>query len=261
MAAGDPAATQEQIGGIFDSARQLFTQGNYSAALEEIDKAGALAPKDPDIHQFRALCLFALKDYRQAAAAIYAVLAAGPGWDWTTVSNLYPSTTAYTAQLRCLESYSQKNPNATDARFLLAYQYLVTGHNEQAVEELQIVTKLQPNDQLAAQLLQSLSAPQGEPPAAGPPATPIAEGALVGGWKASQPNGSTFDMNLSGDKKFSWKFTQQGKEQEMTGTYTLADNYLVLKAGFRTRWWVRWQCCPATSSISNWPATIRRIRG
>ncbi len=37
-------------------------------------------------------------------------------------------------------------------------------------------------------------------------------------------------MNLSADKKFSWKFTQQGKEQEMTGSYTLADNYLVLKA-------------------------------
>ena len=232
--AGDASATQEQVGEIFDNARQLFAKSNYPGALEEIDKAGALAPKDPDIHQFRALCLFALKDYRQAAAAIYSVLAAGPGWDWTTVSNLYPSTSTYTTQLRALEAYSQKNPNATDARFLLAYQYLVTGHNEQAVEELQIVTKLQPNDQLASQLLQSLSAPQGQQPAAvpaGPPATPIAEGALVGDWKASQPNGSKFDMSLTGDKKFTWKFTQQGKEQEMTGTYTLADNYLVLKAG------------------------------
>ncbi len=162
-AAGNPVAgaapdNQEQIGGIFENARDLFSKGNYSGALEEIDKAGALAPKDPDIHQFRALCLFALKDYRSAAAALYAVLAAGPGWDWTTVSNMYPSTSAYTAQLRALEAYSEKNPNATDARFVLAYQYLVTGHNEQAIEELKIITKLQPNDQLAAQLLQNIGA-------------------------------------------------------------------------------------------------------
>ncbi len=176
-----------------------------------------------------------MKDYRQSAAALYAVLAAGPGWDWTTVSNMYPSTSAYTAQLRALEAYSEKNPNATDARFVLAYQYLVTGHNDEAVEELKIITKLQPKDQLAAQLLQNISAPSspdqgpGNPPAAAP-GEPVAEAALVGDWKASQPNGSKFALNLSGDKKFSWKFTQDGKDQEMAGTYSLADNYLVLKA-------------------------------
>ena len=37
-------------------------------------------------------------------------------------------------------------------------------------------------------------------------------------------------MSLEGDKKFSWKFGQPGKQQELAGTYTLADNYLVLNA-------------------------------
>ena len=167
---GDAQASQQQISGLFDNARQLFTAGNYPAALAEIDKAGALAPKDPDLTQFRAFCLFAQKDYRQAAAAIYAVLAAGPGWDWTTVSNLYPSTSTYTAQLRTLESYSQQNPNAADARFLLAYQYLVTGHNPQAVEELKVVSQLQPNDQLAAQLLRPQRLRPSNPPSRRRPA-------------------------------------------------------------------------------------------
>ncbi len=233
-AVGEPSGTQGQADELFAGARDLFAKQDYSSALAEIDKAGALAPKDPDLTQFRALCLFALKDYRQAAAALYAVLAAGPGWDWTTVSGLYPSTTTYTQQLRTLENYSQQNPNAADARFVLAYQYLVTGHNEQAIEELKIIAQLQPKDQLAAQLLAGLSAPQNQQLSAAPspaaPATPITDGALVGDWKASRPDGSTFDMNLAGDKKFTWKFGQQGKQQELAGTYTLADNLLVLNA-------------------------------
>ena len=63
---------------------------------------------------------------------MYAVLSGGPGWDWTTESGLYPSIAVYTKQLRALEQYSRDNPQAADARFLLAYQYMLTGHNDAA---------------------------------------------------------------------------------------------------------------------------------
>ena len=39
-----------------------------------------------------------------------------------------------------------------------------------------------------------------------------------------------FELNLTEDNRFCWKFTQQGKQQQLTGTYTLADNYLILKS-------------------------------
>ena len=194
-------------------------------------------PNDPVLHEFRALCLFAQGDYQQSAAATYAVLSGGPGWDWTTVSSLYPSITVYTQQLRALEKYSQEHPDAADARFLLAYQYLLTGHNDAASAELKQVVALQPNDALSAQLLKSISpaaddayaARRGPTPA--PATKPADAAALVGNWTASRPDGTKVEMDLTAANQFTWRFDQGGKPQELKGTYTLADNYLVLKAG------------------------------
>ncbi len=142
---------------IFEGARGQFTAGDYAGALAAIDNAIKLQPNDPVLHEFRALCLFAQGDYQQSAAAVYAVLSGGPPWDWTTVSSLYPSVMVYTEQLRALEKYSRQHPEAASARFLLAYQYLITGHNDAAGAELKQVVALEPNDQLSAQLLKSIS--------------------------------------------------------------------------------------------------------
>jgi len=59
--------------------------------------------------------LFAQANYKEAAAGLYSVLSAGPGWDWTTLSSLYPSVDTYTAQLRTLEKTVKQNPKASDA--------------------------------------------------------------------------------------------------------------------------------------------------
>ena len=48
-------------------------------ALQKTDEALKTLPNDAAINEFRALCLFALKQYDQAAATLYAVLSAGPG--------------------------------------------------------------------------------------------------------------------------------------------------------------------------------------
>ena len=119
----------------FDAAREAFQQGDYQTALDQADQAIKASPSDPDLHQFRALCLFALGKYKERAATLYSVLANGPGWDWTTLSSFYPATPVYTERTAGVEAYSQKNPDSADARFNLAYQYLVTGHNPQAIEE------------------------------------------------------------------------------------------------------------------------------
>jgi tetratricopeptide (TPR) repeat protein len=219
---------------IFAGARDQFTAGDYAGALAAADNAIKLQPNDPVLHEFRALCLFAEGDYQQSAAATYAVLSGGPGWDWTTVSSLYPSVAVYTKQLRALEKYSQEHPDAADARFLLASQYLLTGHNDAASAELKQVVTLRPNDALSAQLLKSISPADDDAapaPAAPPlPGKPVDASALVGDWTASRPDGSKVDMDLTAGKQFTWRFDQGGKPQEMKGTYTLADNYLVLKA-------------------------------
>src|SRR5262249_17033669 len=127
------------------------------------------------LHQFRALVFFALKDYKQAAATLYAVLSAGPGWDWTTLGGMYASSTTYSDQLRELEQYVKTNPSAADGPFVLGYQYLTCGHTEAARRQYEEVLNLQPDDRLSAQLLKLM---RGDPsaPAAGdrPPPPPDA---------------------------------------------------------------------------------------
>ena len=49
------------------------------------------------LHEFLALVFFAQGKYDQAAAPLYAVLSVGPGWDWTTLSGMYPDVDTYTA--------------------------------------------------------------------------------------------------------------------------------------------------------------------
>jgi tetratricopeptide (TPR) repeat protein len=131
---------------------------NIKPRADLADKAIQELPTDATLHEFRALCLFALKDYKQAAATLYAVLAAGPGWDWDTMNYLYPDAATYTAQLRALEAYHKANPGSAEAGFVLAYHYLVLGHVEQAIKQLENVVRLLPESQLSTELLAALRA-------------------------------------------------------------------------------------------------------
>jgi tetratricopeptide (TPR) repeat protein len=255
---GAALTSQDQAMGLFDQGRVAFSQGDYPTAIGLTDQAIALSPNDRVMHEFKGLCLFAQGNYQQAAAVIYAVLSGGPGFDWTTVANLYGNVDAYTQQLRALEAFRNQNPQAPEARLLLAYHYLLQGYQDAAARELQALARLQPQDALAKQLLASIApaasgepapppglANQGQPvttnlpqsapvqtgPAGQPAqAAPVDPAYVVGSWKAAGPTGSPIGMRLGNDKTFEWTFTQQDKPQSFSGTYTLAGNVLVLQA-------------------------------
>ncbi len=233
----DPA-TADPAMQTFDAARAAFKAGNYAVALQQTDEVLKSLPSDAAINEFRALCLFALKRYDESAATLYAVLSAGPGWDWTTLSGLYPSVEVYTDQVHALEDYRTAQPQSAPARFVLAYHYLTQGHNEAAVEGLKEVVKLQPGDQLSAQLVAQLSgdnskaspevaaAPSPAPPAEAPATG--AQGNLVGAWKASAAMGTSIELTLGGDSKFNWNVVTQGKTQPIAGTYAYENGILTL---------------------------------
>src|SRR5262249_2366706 len=113
--------TVAQANKQFDAARDAFMQGDYARAQSLAERAIDLLPSDATLHEFRALTLFAQGRYKDAAATLYAVLAAGPGWDWETMSGLYPDEETYTRQLRTLEERVRKSPDSAEARFALAY--------------------------------------------------------------------------------------------------------------------------------------------
>jgi tetratricopeptide (TPR) repeat protein len=156
----------------FEAARAAFKANDYGKSLHEVDHSIKLLPSDARMHDFRALVLFAQGKYHEAAESIYAVLSMGPGWTWDTLMSLYPNEQIYTRQLRSLEAYCSKNPNASDGRFLLGYHYLVMNHIPEGVNQLQHFAELVPQDKLAPQLIKAFSAPPNSQATAELPAQP-----------------------------------------------------------------------------------------
>jgi tetratricopeptide (TPR) repeat protein len=157
LAAEAPApATVSSSEQVFSAARDAFKANDFQRALELTDQAIKGMPNVPITHEFRALCLFALRRYDEAAAVNYAVLSAGPGMNWTTLVGLYSDVDSYTNQLRALEAAVRSNPNAPSTQFLLGYHYLVQGHELNAAAQFEKVSKLEPSDQLSASFVKAL---------------------------------------------------------------------------------------------------------
>ena len=234
-AALPPGVTQDGMD-AFERSRAAFSTGDYKQALELCNQAVKSMPNDAVVHEFRSLVLFALQNYKESAAAAYAVLAAGPGWDWTTLSSLYGNPDDYTTQLRALESYVKSNPKSSDALFLLAYHYMTAGHADSAQAELREVDKLTPNDPVVRQLLGITTKPDASEKKAAPPPTPaiaddklIKAEQLVGVWTAGGSGGSTFQMTLEEDKAFTWKYTSGKKSDQIKGVFAVEQNNLALE--------------------------------
>ena len=136
-----------------------------------------------------------------------------------------------------LEDYAKANPAAAEARFLLAEHYLTCGYTDAAVSQFKEAVRLNPKDQLSSQLLRSLTAPDTSGDAPVVPAAPTAPArqadaaSLAGNWTATRADSATIKLALGSDGKFIWALDQNGKPQQFSGTYTVADNLLVLKQG------------------------------
>lgn len=230
-----PGATQAGMTS-FDEARTAFYGGEYDKALQAVNKTLEQMPKDAVVHEFRSLVLFALGQYQESAATIHAVLAVGPGWDWTTMSGLYASVDVYTKQLRALEAYVKANPQRADARLLLAYHYMTANHADAAAAQLREVVKLQPDDAVAAELLTMVGGdPQSDVPVTVPPEPEVPAAdlldaqALAGTWKAAGPQGTRFQLELTDDGQFTWSYTSGGKTDSVKGVFAIDNNVLALE--------------------------------
>jgi tetratricopeptide (TPR) repeat protein len=241
----------------FDQARDAFKSGNYPQALDLINQTIKATPNDADAHEFRAVILFAMGQYKDAATALYTVLASGPGWDWTTLISLYPNVEVYTQQLRSLEQYRTQNPNDPSSRFVLAYLYTTQGANAAADAEFQALHKLIPNDPLITRLDRTLTNPPDTSnpaladanaanpasvnPVAAAPANPdvdptaasaaanIPPGATINGtWKATPNANTTITLTENDDNTFTWNVAANGQSKPITGKSQYQDGVLAL---------------------------------
>lgn len=234
------ATAEEKSSAALASSRTAFKNGDYLAASKSIDEAIAHVPGDPALHEYRALVLFALGKYGEAAGVLNPVLASGPGWDWTTMTGLYGSQGIYTDQLRKLEDFARATPTNAAVRFLLGYHYLVCAHLDQAYEQFDQAAKLQPADTIAAQLRDlcksSISPDSGDrseapPSTATPPApTPIPADKLVGTWISDRGENGKVTLNLAADGKFIWTFTKGDQKNDLTGDFSIDQRGLLVLA-------------------------------
>jgi tetratricopeptide (TPR) repeat protein len=216
----------------FDQARAAFLEGKYEEALKLTDAAVAQMPRDAVLHEFRSLVLFALQRYPESAAAIHAVLDVGPGWDWKTLSGLYPSVAVYTTQLRALEDARDADPKSAAVHFLLGYHYLSGGHPDAAVSEFKRAAKLQPRDTVSAKLVATLSPRDAEPtaplPSAGAPKA-VPPDNLIGAWTAKGPASARYSMTLRKDGTFTWTFHRGTRKEKAKGVFSVEGNVLAME--------------------------------
>jgi len=226
----------EKSESIIAESQTAFKAQNYLVALELADKAIAETPGDGALHEYRALVLFALGKYGDAAGVLNPVLASGPGWDWSTMVALYPSQQVYTDQLQRLEDYTEKSPDAADTHFLLGYHYMVCGHLDLATPQFELATKLMPKDSVSRQLAdltRSSTTPEESESAAEAPASkddappepevvPVEK--LEGTWTSTRDDGGTVQLTFKKDGKFTWSYQKDGKNNEFSGDYSMNDD-------------------------------------
>jgi hypothetical protein len=216
-----------------------FKAQNYLVALEAANKAVAEFPGDAAVHEYRALVLFALGKYSDAAGVLNPVLAGGPGWNWTTMVKLYDTQETYAAQLRKLEDYVDSKPKAADGHFLLGYHYMVCAYPDKAAEHFKTASMLQPADSVSPQLQKlceaDAKAAKGETedveePAAKPETkgTPVPLEKLGGTWVADKGKAGVITLALQNDGKFDWKYVKDGKKQGFAGAYSMNDEGLLV---------------------------------
>ena len=232
-----PGVTTEGMN-AFDAARDAFYKGDSETALKKVEECLQEMPNDAVVHEFRSLVLFSLGKFDEAAATTYAVLAVGPGWDWTTLSSLYSNVDDYTTQFRALEKHAHNDPRDSAAQFLLAYHYASAGYDDAAADQYRRVLKLTPNNEVALDQLSQIEGPEAIAEYTKLPDNSDAESqaqspavdakVLVGDWKAAT-GGSAFNMSLTDDGGFVWGFTSDGKTEKVAGVYALDGNVLAVE--------------------------------
>ncbi|MEN6449693.1 MAG: tetratricopeptide repeat protein [Thermoguttaceae bacterium] len=137
----------------YDQAVSAFQAGRFDAAVRLAQHAALDDPQNTEIRLLLSLGLFATGQYRAAAAEARTVTMAGPIPDWATVYSLYGDVGPYTDQLRALEKYVRENSASPEGRFILGFQYMLTGHRDEANPQFLLALEASPQDRLAAELL------------------------------------------------------------------------------------------------------------
>jgi len=138
----------------YAQAREAFASGDYRNAMRLAGHAAVDDPEDPSIHVLVMLAMFASGDHRGAAMEAHGLAAMGRIPDWDMLLDFYGNNAEpYANHLRALEKFVGENASDPDGHFLAGFHYMMEGYRDAARDEFLAALKLEPRDELAAQLL------------------------------------------------------------------------------------------------------------
>jgi len=205
----------EQATPLLDAARDAFMQGDYKTALASGAGHCASARRHRAARVPRPDALRAGR-YKEAAATDYAVLSAGPGWDWTTLSASIRTWTSTRSNSR-LGAVRKSEPGGVGCEIPAGRSLPDLRNTDAAAAQLKEVVRLNPKDSYPPNC--SIAFPHRIPPSRRRPATGGADeaGRCVeprGNWTATRADSATIKLALAGDGKFTWAVDQNGKPQQ-----------------------------------------------
>ncbi len=177
-ASADPATSARAF---TDQGEAAFKAGDYKGAVYAWKHAIVDDAQNPVLLMMLAQAMFATGNFEEAAGATQAAMHMMPKDKWgvvvTNYKDLYGNVQDYTDQLRALEKAVKDKPDNPALRFLAGFHYAYLGFPKEAVDQLDKVIKLQPQDEMAKALRDEMQAKLPKPiaPPAAPP-TPILEG-------------------------------------------------------------------------------------
>jgi hypothetical protein len=137
-------------------AKRALRQGRYEDVIGIVERVMNGSRGGVEAAQIRALALFAMQKYDQAAADAYRVLQSEAAWDWQALRQMCASRPIYVQQLRSLQAAAAQPMASAGVHFLLAYHCLMLDQSDAARAELVKTKQLQPENRLVDHLLASL---------------------------------------------------------------------------------------------------------
>ena len=154
------ASTSSAAVGFDQAGEEAFAGGQYKEAAYDWRHALVDDPQNGTLAMLLAQALFAQGSFNEAAGAVEMGMVLLPQDQWGVViknyKELYPHHAPYTEQLRALEKARNDKPDDPAMRFLLGFHYNYLGYPKQAALEWEKAVQLEPKDEFAKKLLDSI---------------------------------------------------------------------------------------------------------
>ncbi|RPI85951.1 MAG: hypothetical protein EHM42_06365 [Planctomycetaceae bacterium] len=245
--------------GQLSRALDLMRGRDYGQSLSVLDSILTEDPTDVGLQELRALALFGLGRYDEAAETLYSGLSVAPGCDWTTLIFCFGKLDDYNQSMAALREFVKSNPSSAAGQFLLGYHFMTQGHEDAARVRFQRAFEREPRDQVSRMMLELLPDPK-SPATAAPPAPvlpplagapPVADqhadeseaeteeefaertareaAPYLGVWNATGADGAPVSLELQSNGAFRWQHSAPNRAFVSDGRFEINGDLMALQ--------------------------------